>query len=53
MLTLGFVNVVFASHLSFIILDRRENFYQDKNFWLLLIAFLISILVTTIVIKVM
>jgi hypothetical protein len=53
MLALGFVNVVFASHLSFIVLDRKKNFHQDKNFWLLLIALLASILVTTIVMSVM
>jgi hypothetical protein len=53
MLALGFVNVVFASHLSFIVLDKKKNFYQDRNFWLLLIALLASILLTTIVIKVM
>lgn len=53
MLALGFVNVVFASHLSYIVLERKEDFHRDRNFWLLLIGLLASILLTTIVIKVL
>ena len=50
MFALGFVNVVFASHLSYVLLERKKNFYKDRNFWLLLIGLLASILITTTII---
>ena len=50
MLALGFINVVFVSHLSYVVLERKANFYKDINFWLLLIGLLASILITTITI---
>jgi len=51
MFALGFVNLVFASHLSYILLERKEKFHSDKNFWLILIGLLASILITTLVFR--
>jgi hypothetical protein len=51
MFALGFVNLVFASHLSYILLERKKRFHRDRNFWLILIALLASILVTSLVFR--
>jgi len=46
MLALSFTNLVFISHISYIVLERKERFYQSKKFWLLLIGLLVSLLIT-------
>ena len=46
MIALGFVNIVFASHLSYIVLERKERCYKERNFWWLLLGLLASIYIT-------
>ena len=46
MVALGFVYIVFMSHLSYILLEQREEFYKDKNFWLILLGLLVSVYLT-------
>lgn len=46
MVALGFVYIVFMSHLSYIVLERKEDFYREKAFWLILLGLLASVYLT-------
>jgi hypothetical protein len=46
MIALGFIHLVFMSHLSYILLEQREEFYKDKNFWLILLGLVVSVYLT-------
>lgn len=48
MVALGFVYIVFMSHLSYILLEQKEEFYKDKHFWMILTGLLFSIYLTVI-----
>lgn len=49
MVALGFVYLVFMSHLSYILFEKKDDFYKDKNFWLILIGLVMSIYLTIII----
>ncbi len=49
MIALSFVYLVFMSHLSYILLEQREDFYKDKNFWLILLGLVITIYLTIVI----
>lgn len=49
MIALGFVYIVFMSHLSYILLEQKQEFYKNKNFWMILMGLLLTIYLTTII----
>jgi hypothetical protein len=49
MVALGFIYLVFMSHLSYILLEQREEFYKDKNFWLILLGLIVSVYLTVMI----
>lgn len=49
MVALGFIYLVFMSHLSVILLEQREEFYKDKNFWLILLGLIVSVYLTVMI----
>lgn len=46
MFAISFIYIAFFSHLSYVILERRENVYKDSRFWLLVIALLLTVHLT-------
>ena len=46
MIAIGFVYVVFMSHLSYIVLEQKEEAYKDKTFWLIIIGLLAAVYLT-------
>ncbi len=46
MIALGFIYLVFTSHLSYIVLEKREDFYKERMFWIIVIGLLASIYLT-------
>jgi hypothetical protein len=51
MIALSFIYVIFMSHLSYILLEQKEDFYKDKNFWLLLLGLGLSVYITIVMLK--
>lgn len=46
MVALGFIYVVFMSHLSYILLEKKEDFYKDKMFWMIFTGLVTSLYLT-------
>ncbi len=51
MVALGFIYVVFMSHLSYILLEKREDFYKEKMFWYLIIGLMACLYLTAMIFK--
>ncbi len=50
MVALSFTNLVFASHLYYILLEKGEYFYKERQFWELLFCQVLSIYLTLLIV---
>lgn len=46
MLALGFTNLVFLAYITYILLERKTEFYKSNQFWLMLLGLCLSLYIT-------
>mgnify|MGYP000332333618 CR=1 FL=1 len=46
MIALGFVYMAFSSHMSYIVIEKKADFYKERDFWLLTIGLSLAALLT-------
>lgn len=51
MFAIGFIYIVFMSHLSYMMFEQKEEVYKDRTFWLLIIGLLATIYLTNMILQ--
>lgn len=47
MFALSFIYIVFISHLTYLVVEKKDAVFRDRTFWLLIVGLCISLFITT------